>query len=73
MRDDVWLRFATELEPDHVIGSSPDGKEKLLLFLANASPFSNFHPANFVADSHHFNCSEQYYLYKKVGMNWIWV
>jgi len=44
-----------------------DPEEGYTFFWRSQSPFSQWHPADFVIDDIHYNCAEQYMMYQKAG------
>lgn len=46
-------------------GKSPDNKERFILFYSKNDFLSNFFNCNFISDNINFNCTEQYFHYKK--------
>lgn len=57
-----------DLEDGLVKGTSPDGKERFVLFYGRTPAFSNFHPSVFEVNGVQFNCTEQWFHYKKAGI-----
>lgn len=45
-----------------------DTKEVFTFFWETKSPFSQWHPSDFTADGHDFNCAEQYMMYQKAKL-----
>ena len=48
-------------------GAGASGEEKFTFFFGAASPFSQWHPAEFEVDDVTYNCAEQYMMHQKAG------
>ena len=48
------------------MGTSDSG-EKFTFFFGPSTPFSQWHPAEFVVDGQKYNCAEQYMMHQKAG------
>ena len=45
-----------------------EARQKYEFFWKSASPYSQWHPANFEVDGQTYNCSEQFMMHQKAGM-----
>ena len=52
-------------EEEEEVPDLPDDRDKYEYFWKARSPFSQWHPSEFVVDGKTYNCAEQYMMYHK--------